>query len=103
MRGYQSNGDFGEAIKSCKFCNGVTVKRDGGRRNSDKVHPTDSPRGSPEPPSPSFSAGPIQSDHLPLYLESRDCGFSPNAITTGNMTSFSSHSSPVSVRRSSSR
>ncbi|KAF9677415.1 hypothetical protein SADUNF_Sadunf08G0105300 [Salix dunnii] len=103
MRRYRSNGDFGEAIKSCKFCNGVTVKRDGGRKNSDKVHPTDSPRGSPEPPSPSFSAEPIHSDRLPLYLESRDCGFSPNAITTGNMTSFNSHSSPVSARRSSSR
>uniref|UniRef100_A0A3N7FK44 1-phosphatidylinositol-3-phosphate 5-kinase n=2 Tax=Populus trichocarpa TaxID=3694 RepID=A0A3N7FK44_POPTR len=103
MRGYQSNGDFGEAIKSCKFCNGVTVKRDGGRKNSDKVHPTDSPRGSPEPPSPSFSAEPIHSDRLPLYLESRDCGFSPNAITTRSMTSFSAHPSPVSVRRSSSR
>ncbi|CAK7326721.1 unnamed protein product [Dovyalis caffra] len=108
MRGYEStdvksNGDFGDAIKSCKFCNGVTVKRDGGRKNSEKVHPTDSPGGSPEPPSPSFSAESIQSDRLVHYLESRDCGFSPNAITTRSMTSFSAHPSPVSVRRSSSR
>ncbi|XP_061976634.1 putative 1-phosphatidylinositol-3-phosphate 5-kinase FAB1C isoform X2 [Populus nigra] len=108
MRGYQSdvvncNGDFGEAIKYCKFCNGVTVKRDGGRKNNEKVHPTDSPRGSPEPPSPSFSAASIQSDHLVHYLESRDCGFSPNTISSRSMTSFSAHPSPVSVRRSSSR
>ncbi|KAI5573739.1 hypothetical protein BDE02_10G100900 [Populus trichocarpa] len=108
MRGYQSNvvncnGDFGEAIKYCKFCNGVTVKRDGGSKNNEKVHPTDSPRGSPEPPSPSCSAASIQSDHLVHYLESRDCGFSPNTISSRSMTSFSAHPSPVSVRRSSSR
>ncbi|KAJ6982029.1 1-phosphatidylinositol-3-phosphate 5-kinase FAB1C isoform X1 [Populus alba x Populus x berolinensis] len=108
MRGYQfnvvnCNADFGEAIKYCKFCNGVTVKRDGGRKNDEKVHPTDSPRGSPEPPSPSFSAASIQSDHLAHYLESRGCGFSPNTITSRSMTSFSAHPSPVSVRRSSSR
>uniref|UniRef100_A0A6N2MXB7 Uncharacterized protein n=1 Tax=Salix viminalis TaxID=40686 RepID=A0A6N2MXB7_SALVM len=101
MRGYQSNvvksnGDFGEAIKYCKYCNGVTVKRDGGRENNEKVHPTDSPRGSPEPPSPSFSAASIQSDHLAHYLESRDCGFSPNTITSRSVTSFSGHPSPVS-------
>ncbi|KAF9673979.1 hypothetical protein SADUNF_Sadunf10G0080100 [Salix dunnii] len=108
MRGYQSNvvkskGDFGEAIKYCKSCNGVTVESDGERKNNEKVHPTDSPRGSPEPPSPSFSAASIQSDHLAHYLESRDYGFSPNTIKSRSVTSFSAHPSPVSVRRSPSR
>lgn len=103
--GVRSNGDYSESIKSCKFCIGFRVKREGGRKNSEKVHPSESPRESPEPPSPSFSGESIQSDRLAHYLESRDCGYSPLAVSnrSRSMTSFSAHPSPVSIRHSPSR
>lgn len=99
-----SNGDFEEAIRYCKFCTGVvTLKHGGGRKTSEKVHPSVSPRESPEPPSPSFSGESIQIDQLAHYLESQDCGYSPHAVTNKFMTSFSAHPWPLSVRHSSSR
>lgn len=79
-------------IKSCKSCS------NGGRKFSEKVHPSaspqESPRESPEPPSPCFS------DHLVHYLETREYGYSPHAMTSRSMPSFSGHPSPVSVRHS---
>ncbi|XP_065856186.1 putative 1-phosphatidylinositol-3-phosphate 5-kinase FAB1C [Euphorbia lathyris] len=89
------NGDYRDIMKSCKFCNG--------RKNNEKVYPSESPRDSPEPPSPSFSGDSIHSDRLVHYLESRDCGFSPLAVTSRSMNSFSPHPSPVSLRHSPSR
>lgn len=99
----KSNGDFRDSIKSCKFCIGLHVKHEGGRKNSEKVHPSESPRESPEPPSPSFSGESIRSDNLSPYLESRDSVYSPLAVTTRSMTSFSAHPSLLSHRNSPSR
>ncbi|KAF2323995.1 hypothetical protein GH714_005904 [Hevea brasiliensis] len=78
--------------------NWVHVKRGG--RNSEKVHPSESPRESPETPSPSFGGESIQSDNLARYLESRDSGYSPLPVTSRSMTSFSAHPSLVSDRHS---
>ncbi|KAJ9135799.1 hypothetical protein P3X46_032935 [Hevea brasiliensis] len=99
----KSNADYRDGIKSCKFCIGFHVKREGGRRNSEKVHPSESPRESPETPSPSFGGESIQSDNLARYLESRDSGYSPLPVTSRSMTSFSAHPSLVSDRHSPSR
>ncbi|XP_015578964.3 putative 1-phosphatidylinositol-3-phosphate 5-kinase FAB1C [Ricinus communis] len=89
----KSNGDHSEGIKSCKFCNGIPMRREGGRKSSEKVYPSDSPRESPEPPSPSYSGESVQSDRLSHYLESRDCGYSPLAVSSRSMTSFTAHNS----------
>ncbi|XP_007045106.2 PREDICTED: putative 1-phosphatidylinositol-3-phosphate 5-kinase FAB1C [Theobroma cacao] len=94
------------SVKSCKFCcDGVKARREsGGRKYCEKVHPSESPRESPEPPSPcSVNSESIKSDHLARYLEARDCRFSLQAVTGKSMTSFSAHPSPVSTRRSPSR
>lgn len=109
--GLKSSNEVGEnTIKFCKFCSQVILRREGGRKCSEKVHPSASPRESPEPPSPCFSGETIkcsaddestQSDHLSQYLEARDIGYSPHAVKS--MTSFSSHPSPVAVRPSCSR
>ncbi|KAF3432202.1 hypothetical protein FNV43_RR26941 [Rhamnella rubrinervis] len=107
----QSNGDSeGSAIKYCKFCSEVRLRRECGRKYSEKVYPSASPRESPEPPSPCFNgerikctadSESIQSDRFAQYLEARDFGYSPYA--SGSMTSFSAHPSPVNVRHSSGR
>ncbi|XVF02830.1 hypothetical protein REPUB_Repub04eG0208000 [Reevesia pubescens] len=94
------------SVKSCKFCSdGVNTRREsGGRKYCEKVHPSESPRESPEPPSPcSLNSESIKSDHLARYLEARDCGFCLHPVTGKSMTSFSTHPSPVSTRRSPSR
>ena len=62
-----------------------------------------SPRESHEPYSPSFNGESIQSEHLAYYFESQDYGYSPLAVSSRAMTSFSVHPSPISVRRSSNR
>ncbi|KAL9148857.1 hypothetical protein ABFS82_12G070800 [Erythranthe guttata] len=55
----QALASFDESIltvKSCKFCFELSpLSKSGQRYNSGKVHPSESPRQSPEPPSPSFS------------------------------------------------
>ncbi|KAF2316762.1 hypothetical protein GH714_042103 [Hevea brasiliensis] len=99
----KSNGDYKDCIKSCKLCIGFRVKREGGRKNSEKVHPSESPRESPEPPSPSFRGHSVRSDHRAHSFYSRDCGYSPLAVTSRSMISFSAHPSLVSDRHSSSR
>ncbi|PON78735.1 Chaperonin Cpn60/TCP-1 family [Parasponia andersonii] len=106
----ESNGTI--IIQYCKVCSEMGVRGEVGRKYSEKVYPSASPRESPEPPSPSFNGErincpadteSIQSDHFSRYLETRDYGYSPRAVTSGGMTSFSAQPSPVCVRRSSSR
>ncbi|CAN1317714.1 Putative 1-phosphatidylinositol-3-phosphate 5-kinase FAB1C [Linum perenne] len=93
--GAVQNVDCEEPIKFCKFCGVLKI--------SEKVHPANSPRESPEPPSPSFSGESIQDDRLARYLESRDCGYSPLSVTCNNMTAIVPHPCLASVRCSRSR
>ena len=97
-----------ENIKSCKFCSEVSLRHEGGRKYSEKIHPSASPRESPEPPSPCFgdertdgtvNSELIHSDRLARYLEARDYGFSPRVATSSSVTSNSGYPSPVSVPR----
>ena len=94
--GVEQNVHSEEPIKLCMFC-GLPIKI------SEKVHPADSPRESPEPPSPSFSGESIQGDRLARYLESRDCGYSPLSVTCNNMNAFGPLPCLASVRCSRSR
>lgn len=113
LDGLKSNAEGVESIiKFCKLCSEIRSRRECGRKDSEKVHPSVTPRESPEPPSPSFGGErikcsadgeSIQSDHFARYLEARDYGYYPHAMTSGSMSSFSAHPSPVHVRRSSSR
>lgn len=107
-RDIESNG----TIKHCKVCSEMGLRGELGRKYSEKVHPSASPRESPEPPSPCFNSErikcsadteSIQSDQFSRYLEARDYGYSPHAVTSGGMTPFIAHPSPVCVRRTSSR
>uniref|UniRef100_A0A5B6ZR21 1-phosphatidylinositol-3-phosphate 5-kinase n=1 Tax=Davidia involucrata TaxID=16924 RepID=A0A5B6ZR21_DAVIN len=79
----KSIAEAGIDIKSCKFCFL-------GRKYSDKIYPSESPRQSPEPESPSSSS-------------ERFDGYSPHAVTKSCITSFAGHPSPVSLRFSPSR
>ncbi|KAL4280932.1 hypothetical protein GQ457_03G009690 [Hibiscus cannabinus] len=74
-------------FKSCNFCcDGVKRHESGGRKYCEKVHPFESPRESPEPPSP-----------CSLNREALDCGFSIKSVTNQSM---SIHPSSVSIQRS---
>ncbi|KAF5451008.1 hypothetical protein F2P56_031313 [Juglans regia] len=112
---FKSKAEGGEGtIKSCRFCSDVSLRCEGGRKSSEKVHPSaspqESPRESPEPPSPSCFDGERigcsmnresnRSDHLAHYFETREYGYSPHAMARRRITSFSGHQSPVSVRHS---
>lgn len=77
-------------IRSCKFCSNLSTRPKTSRKYSDKIYPAESPRQSPEPPSPSCSG-------------ERFDGYSPHAAWKSSAASFSSHPSPVSFRRSFSR
>lgn len=77
-------------LKSCKFCSNLSTQRKAGRKYSDKIYPAESPRESPEPPSPSCNGDRVD-------------GYSPHATSKSSVGSFSSHLSPVSVHRSFSR
>lgn len=96
-------------IKLCKFCSDANLRHEVGRRYGEKVHPSVSPRDSPEPPSPSndgadkspMKTESIPGDHLSRYLESQDCGYSPYAASHRILSSFNAHPSPISVRYSS--
>ncbi|KAK3037574.1 hypothetical protein RJ639_030757, partial [Escallonia herrerae] len=101
VRGYESlcgsaSGDTmvtpeaGFDLKSCKFCSDLNTRHKGGRKYSDKIYPSESPRGSPEPPSPCSSA-------------ERFNGCSVHDVTRNSVASFTSHPSPVSVDRYPSR
>ncbi|CAL1405487.1 unnamed protein product [Linum trigynum] len=95
--------DSGVTVKLCKFCRLPITTPDGRTKISEKVHPANSPRESPEPPSPSFSGESSQSDRLACSLESRDCGYSPHSVTSNNVTAFSPHPCLASVRCSPNR
>lgn len=75
---------------SCKICCEVSPLSKSGRKCSGKVYPSESPRQSLEPPSPSFSG------------EGSD-GNSPLALTRSSDASLSNHPSLVSVHNSTSR
>ncbi|KAK8582966.1 hypothetical protein V6N13_069732 [Hibiscus sabdariffa] len=88
------------SVKSCKLCcDGVNSGLEsGGRKYSEKVHPSESPQESPKPLSPCS-----MNNHLAQYLEAHDCGFPIWAATGKSMTSFNTHPSPVATQRSASR
>ncbi|KAL4362654.1 hypothetical protein GQ457_04G009080 [Hibiscus cannabinus] len=91
---YNTKGNDFSRMMSTKFCNfccdGVSERpKSGGRKYCEKVHPSESPRESLEPPSP-----------CSVNSEARDCGFSMQSVTSQSMTSFSTHPSSVSIRRS---
>lgn len=77
-------------INSCKLCSQLSPPSKSGRRCSGKVHPSESPRQSPEPPSPSFSG------------EGSD-GHSPLDLSRSSDMSLSNHPSLVSAHCSTSR
>lgn len=76
-------------IKSCKFCTDFRTWHRSDKKYCDKIHPSELPRQSPEPPSPNSN------DRNDIY--------SFSAATKSSFTSLSSHPSPVSFRRSPSR
>ncbi|CAK9324031.1 unnamed protein product [Citrullus colocynthis] len=118
IRGYESyvvqsdgikvGNEAVKIIKLCKFCSDANLRREGGRRHSEKVYPSVSPRYSPEPHSPSYDAAeksPMKTESLPddrlsRYLESQDCGYSPYAASHRISSSFNAHPFPISVRHS---
>lgn len=77
-------------INLCQFCSELGPHGQNVRRCSGKVYPSEIPRQSPEPPSPSFSGEEFDAD-------------SPCALTRSSDLSFSNHPSPLSVNRSPSR
>lgn len=48
----KSGTQAGLHLRSCRFCGNLDVKQKIGGKFSHKIHPSDSPRQSPEPPSP---------------------------------------------------
>ncbi|XP_015076071.1 putative 1-phosphatidylinositol-3-phosphate 5-kinase FAB1C [Solanum pennellii] len=77
-------------IKVCKFCSDLSNCHRSTRKFCDKVYPSESPRESPEPPSPNFSSDMFD-------------GYSTHDASKSSFTAFSSHPSPVSLRHSPSR
>lgn len=82
----KSNAEAGFDMKSCKFCSDIRNRNKHGRRYSEKIHPSDSPRQSPEPPSPS-SCGKRFSERLD--------GCSLPSAARGSVTSCTSNPSSV--------
>ncbi|KAL8463579.1 hypothetical protein ACS0TY_034291 [Phlomoides rotata] len=86
----KESDDVVSYIKSCKLCFELSPLSKSGRRCSGKIHPSESPRQSPEPPSPSFS--------------DEGCGgYSPPALARSSDVSLLNQSSLVSVHCSTSR
>ncbi|KAM3328550.1 putative 1-phosphatidylinositol-3-phosphate 5-kinase FAB1C [Capsicum galapagoense] len=77
-------------IKTCKFCSDLSNCHKSTRKFCDKVYPSESPRESPEPPSPSLSSDMFDGD-------------STHDASKSSFTAFSSHPSPVSLHHSPSR
>lgn len=73
-------------VKYCKVCSDIVVRNTVGRRYGEKIHPLDSPRRSPEPPSPSSSGE--------RYGERLD-GYSLHPAARCSVTSFASNPSSV--------
>ncbi|KAI4313804.1 hypothetical protein L6164_026754 [Bauhinia variegata] len=112
------NTGLRETIKSCKFCSDVNVNYQGQRKYSDKVHPSaspqESPRQSPEPPSPCYSVESEriscsldselnQNYHFERHLQAPDYWYYPHFMINRNMNISGAHPAPVSIRRSASR
>lgn len=87
--GMESTKEADIGIISCKFCSDLSTWHRSERKYSDVIHPSDSLRQSPEPPSPNYSSD-------------RFDGYSPNAAKS-SFASFSSNPSSVFVHRSPSR
>lgn len=98
----------GGGSKFCRFCSEISMRHEVEKRSSGKIYPLASPRQSPEPPSPlaggiidgAMSTDQIRSDQLARVFESREQGYSPHSVSWSNVSSFSGHPSPVSVRDS---
>ncbi|KAM7275562.1 hypothetical protein ACFE04_017428 [Oxalis oulophora] len=88
-------------VESCKICDELNLRRQNGKKFIEKVHPSASPRESPEPPSPSCS-GERYDDKVNSESIQSDCGDSCHVASSRSMA-FSVNPSPVSVRRSSCR
>lgn len=89
-----STTEAGVVIKSCKFCFDISIRNKLGRKYCKKIHPSESPRQSPEPPSPSSSGE---------RFSERFNGCSPHAAGRYSDASFTSNPSSVSVPHSPSR
>ncbi|MCD7450593.1 hypothetical protein HAX54_007389 [Datura stramonium] len=97
MHGYGSLGVVASGlagtvvdIKSCKFCSELRTWNKGAGKYRDKIYPSESPRESAESTSPNFSSD-------------RFDGYSSHTAVKSSFTTFSSHSSPISLRHSPSR
>lgn len=77
IRGYSSFGvvpsgdskslaEAGLHIKSCMFCSDFSNMEIGGKKCSDKIHPSESPRQSPEPPSLCSNGDRVDGCYLPV-------------------------------------
>ncbi|XP_052204616.1 putative 1-phosphatidylinositol-3-phosphate 5-kinase FAB1C [Diospyros lotus] len=77
-------------IEACKFCSEISTRNEGPRRYSDKIYPADSPRHSPEPPSPCCSGERLD-------------GYSLHDVNRCSSTSLTGYPAPVSVLCSLSR
>ncbi|XAR72260.1 1-phosphatidylinositol-3-phosphate 5-kinase [Bertholletia excelsa] len=77
--------DAGVNIRSCRLCSEINIGREGCGKYNEKICPSESPRQSPEPPSPSLS------------WERAD-GWSPCAETRTSITSCTGYPSPISLR-----
>lgn len=94
--------DAGIDIQSCKFCVGISRHKIGGKY-SEKIHPSDSPRQSPEPPSPNccgdrfngHSLKAVSVCHSPIRSDEDDGEdsakhfFSPYSVDTSDIDSSS--------------
>lgn len=109
------NSEFRETIGSCKFCSGANNRMcEGQRKCVEKVHPAaspqESPRQSPEPPSPCFSveservSSPPntelnQGSHFERYFHDQDYGYYPHSMINRSMTKSGAHFSSASTFR----
>ncbi|XP_054808882.1 putative 1-phosphatidylinositol-3-phosphate 5-kinase FAB1C [Prosopis cineraria] len=108
------NLEFRETVNSCKFCSGDDRKYEGERKYVEKVHPSaspqETPRQSPEPPSPCFSAqsertsSPMicnlkKGNHFECYFQDQDFRY----YLQGSMDSSGALASSVSTHQSAGR
>ncbi|XP_023734169.1 putative 1-phosphatidylinositol-3-phosphate 5-kinase FAB1C [Lactuca sativa] len=84
----KSGTQAGLHLRSCRFCGNLDVKQKIGGKFSHKIHPSDSPRQSPEPPSPNC----IRSDEDETGDSSKNV-FSPYSLDTSDVDSSSVNTS----------
>ncbi|KAJ1377876.1 GroEL-like apical domain superfamily, partial [Sesbania bispinosa] len=109
------NTGFRESISSCKFCSGANRMYEGQRKCIEKVHPAvspqESPRQSPEPPSPCYSvqseriSSPMntelnQGSHFERYFHDQDYGYFPHSMINRSMSSPGTRPSSISTHPS---